>query len=202
MKTSFEKSLASAATELNKITFLKSIGYTHPSANHLERLDILLSDPVLALEKGGYDFKYTNAQLFMELCKYLNLGAELTQAYIDQVQAEALEDKQAFKPFVWIDTGFKRQNEPVAVLAFCESKRHIHFDKRFWRKSLETQLSVVREKIRDFMQTQNGEIMIWGRAKQFLFYTEKDTALVLDLEGNVTGTKAGGVPNRAVMSLN
>lgn len=188
-----------ARSGLSHEALLRSVGYRQPGAVQHERLDAIIASPTLGLDAGGYDFKYTNEELILALAKTLDLNVAEALAYTTAQKTRISENRAAFKPYLWIDTNFKRTSQPVFALAATEQFRHLHFPEEFWRKPLAEQLEAVRTRVRTYLQKQGHEVFMWGPIRRFLFFVQPTFAYIIDLKGEVISTWEREPPNRAVL---
>ncbi len=96
-------------SEWSRESILKKMGYHKPSATNLERLQKVLSSPTLGLDVGGYDLRYQSHEFVHELCRALELPLDECDANIARIKRQAEDDRAAFKPYLWVDTDFKRK---------------------------------------------------------------------------------------------
>ena len=201
MTNSFKELFISSVQNADKNELLKSIGYKNVEAKQLQRLDKIISSPILALDSSDYDFKYTNQEFILAICDSMQLDLNQAQQYINAAQTDIVKTQKAFKPYIWIDTNFKRTTQPIFALAVSESQRHIFFKEDFWLSPKPVQLQQAQLKIKTFMKEKNGVAGIWGKAQQFLLFVEKDFAYVFDTQGNVVDKKHINVPGAAVLKV-
>jgi hypothetical protein len=110
------------------------------------------------------------------------------------------EEQQAFKPYIWVDTGFVRQSQPIFALAVCEHQRYLSFPKGFWRFPIDRQLGRAQCRVREHVYETGGELGIWDPIKQYWFYYNKEAAYLLARNGEVVGKHEGPVRNLATGS--
>lgn len=162
---SFQTNLIVLAGQHQEVELLKQMGYGKPKEQTLERLRNTLQSPHMGLDKAQYDFKFDQLGFVRALCDAL----EIDRAEVDQHIAErkAWLDKvaKAFKPFVWVDTEFKRKSEPIFVLAALEQHRHIRFPDTFHLYSIETQLDLAGERAALYYEQTEGTLLYWGGYK-------------------------------------
>lgn len=97
------------------------------------------------------------------------------------------QERKAFKPYLWVDTAFKRKSQPLFALAALEHERYVQFPKGFWRHTPEKQLSLAQCRVREHIYETGGDIGIWGTVKRYQFYYKKDKAYLLACNGEVIG---------------
>ncbi|MFD2191035.1 hypothetical protein [Pistricoccus aurantiacus] len=183
---------------------LLRMGYPKPREAVIHRLQQVLADPDLGLSSGGFDFRFGSRAFLCALCEALGMIEDDYLPTIDARQQWLREERNAFKPYIFIDTGFKRSDRPgtrIFALAVCEPMRRLTFPKGFWRRPCHKQIEAARRRVRQFMAETDGDVKIWGTAKRFLFFHARDAAIVIDPSGRVLGDWQGGVPNRASLRV-
>lgn len=196
MIDNFKTDLVVRVAAIPKDEVLKAMGYHKPtSANH-ERLQDVLDDPEFGLTEGGFDFKYSSEGFLRALCVVTGMDMSLTDQRISRMKKHLEEERQAFKPYLWVDTGFKRQNQPVFALAICEPQRYLHFPKDFWHLSIDRQLGGAQCRVREHVYETGRDLGIWGEIKQYWFYYKNNAAYLLALNGEVIGKHRGTVPEQ------
>jgi hypothetical protein len=178
-------------------SILKSIGYRNPSPKNFDRLKSVLDDDCLGLKSGGFDFKYSTQEFLLALSNVAGLDLKRSQQWIEATQKYISDEEQAFKPYIWVDTHFKRTTQPIFALAFCESRRYLSFSKGFWRLPIEQQLRKAQALARDHMAETEGKLVMWGNIQEYWFFYEPRKAFILSPDGELIGEQDGPVPNRA-----
>ncbi|GAB2794616.1 hypothetical protein GCM10027040_21100 [Halomonas shantousis] len=158
------------------------MGYRKLGEAALRRLNEVLEDPDLGLSSGGFDFRFGSREFLCALCDVVGLDETDYLPLIEARQQWLSDERQAFKPYLFIDTGFRRSDRPGAaifVLAVCEGMRRLTFPEGFWRKSLAEQVQLAQARVREFMAETSGDVKIWGMAHRFLFFHAEDAAIEL-----------------------
>ncbi|GHB07945.1 hypothetical protein [Modicisalibacter luteus] len=179
---------------------LRRMGYRKPGEAALRRLNEVLEDPDLGLSSGGFDFCFGSREFLCALCDVVGLDEADYLPLIEARQQWLSEEQQAFKPYLFIDTGFRRSDRPgtaIFVLAACEGMRRLTFPEDFWRKPLAEQVQLAQARVREFMAETGGDVKVWGTAQRFLFFYAQDAAIEIAPSGKVLGDWQGGVPNQA-----
>ncbi len=180
---------------------LKAMGYHKPTSAHRERLRSVVDDPEFGLSDGGFDFKYSSQEFLRALCVVTGIDTELADQRIQRIQKHLEEEREAFKPYIWVDTGFQRQSQPIFALTICEPQRYLHFPKDFWRLSIDRQLGGAQCRVREHVYETGRDLGIWGEIKQYWFYYKKNAAYLLALNGEVIGKQSVPLLNKAISSL-
>lgn len=197
MIENFKTDLILRAAAIPREEVLKAMGYRSPTSANLERLQRVLEDPAFGLNDGGFDFKFSSEGFLRALCAVVGMDMPLADQRITQLKKYLEEEREAFKPYIWVDTGFKRKSQPLFALAVSEHQRYLDFPKGFWRLSLDKQLGRAQCRVREHIYETGGDLGIWGQIKQYWFYYKKNAAYLLALNGEVIGKQDGPVPNQA-----
>lgn len=198
MIDNFKTDLVLRVAAMPREGILKAMGYKKPTSANLERLQSVLDDPDFGLNNSGFDFKYSSEGFLRALCVVVGMDMALADQRICRVKKSLEEERKAFKPYLWVDTGFKRTSQPIFALAVCEHLRYLDFPKGFWRLSIDRQLGRAQCRVREHVYETGGELGIWGHIKQYWFYYKKNAAYLLALNGEVIGKQEGPVPNQAI----
>lgn len=202
MIDNFKTDLVVRAAAIPQEELLKAMGYQKPTSANLERLQNVLESSEFGLNESGFDFKFSSEGFLRALCVVLGMDMALTDQRITRLQKRLAEEKSAFKPYLWVDTGFTRKSQPLFALAVCEHQRYLQFAKGFWRMTLDKQLGRAQCMVREHVYETGADLGIWGEIKQYWFYYEKDAAYLLARNGEVIGKREGAVPSRAELSPN
>ncbi|VYT01405.1 hypothetical protein [Campylobacter ureolyticus] len=99
------------------------------------------------LQNGYYDYFYTSENLVLKLAKIYGLDI------LDELnQAKKLNDEvNKYKnSYIYIDTNFKRNTEPIFMLAMMQGVRYLYFDKKeLVFKSLDKQLQFISKVVKN-----------------------------------------------------
>lgn len=191
MINNFKTELVVRLAALNEADVLKGMGYRTPTARHHQRLQQVLDDPEFGLASGAFDFRYSSEEFLKALCAAVGVQPVHIDQQIARIQARLEEERQAFKPYLWVDTGFRRTSQPIYALAVCEPQRYLHFPQGFWRYSIEQQLNLAQRRVKQHVAETYGNLGIWGEIKQYRFYYKNDAAYLLARDGSVMGEHQG-----------
>ncbi|MCH8536277.1 MAG: hypothetical protein LAT66_00775 [Alkalimonas sp.] len=193
--------LIAASTE-TQATLLPRMGYAASDDRAWARVHKVLESPCLGLEDSHYDFRHNGADFLRVLGQALNFEKWLVDLEINRIQLQLKEERDAFQPYLWLDTGFKRQNQPIFALAACEQHRHLYFSKQHALLPLATQLSAVKQRIHTHQQKTAGDAGIWGQVQQYLYYHAASSALVFSIHAELIGERTSEVPDKATLTVN
>ncbi|WP_417519099.1 hypothetical protein [Marinobacter sp.] len=200
MIDNFKTDLVIRAAAMHPEDILKGMGYPKATSANLERLQNVLDSDEFGLNDVGFDFKYSSEGFLRALCTVTGMEMSLTEQRITRVKKRLAEEKSAFQPYLWVDTGFKRKSQPLFALAVCEHQRYLNFPKGVWRLTLDEQLGRAQCMVREHVYETGADLGIWGKIEQYWFYYKKDAAYLLARNGEVIGKREGPVPNQVTGS--
>ncbi len=178
------------------------MGYQRPT-KALKRLNLLLSAPNLLRwfdQSGGFDFKYSNREFILKLGKVINIPQSELIVSITAVNKEQVRIEKMFHPYIFIDTKFKRQEQPIFVLACLESLRHINISKYDVLRDRDAELHRIKQIVLQHYQENNGQLELWGRIHQYLYVFDVNQKLVILPDGKIT-TADGYQQQKATLTL-
>ena len=169
---------------------LRRMGYHSVGPKARERLTRVLSDPQLGLDTPEYDFHFASRAFSEALCHVLAMDPSDYLPVLDAIEAHLEEARNAYKPWLFVDTGFKRPDRPgtaLFVLAVMESTRRIRLPPETFQLPWEQQLQCAQQAVRQHMAESGGELKLWGRIQRYLFCYAEDQKLELSTSGEVVG---------------
>ena len=176
---------------------LRQLGYAPDNRQALERLLTTVEDDYYGLDQSRFDFRYSGADFLRALCRQLDLPPEPVEAEINRVQNELKAETTAFKPYLWVDTHFRRSTQPLFALAACESQRYLPLDWRLPQRPEAEQLSTVRALIEKHWQATEGDLGIWGQIQAYWYYYAKEQYWLFSPQGEWLEEATGPVPSQA-----
>ena len=202
MASSLQDRLIDAVSTESQETLLPRMGYPAQDDRAWARLNALLASPWLGLDTSDYDFRYNAADFLRMLGRALQIDPWVVDLEIHRIQHQLRVEKEAFQPYLWLDTQFKRENQPIFALAACESHRHLFFPKQTALLPFGEQIAAAKARIIAHQQETSGDAGIWGQVHQYLYYYAKGKALVFSTEGEMVGERSSDVPDKATLMLN
>ena len=169
---------------------LRRMGYHSVGPKARDRLARVLSDPQLGLATPEYDFHFASRAFSEALCQALAMEPVDYLPALDAIEAHLEEARRAYKPWLFVDTGFKRADRPgmpIFILAMIESKRRLRLPPDTFRLPWEQQLQRAQEAVRQHMRETGGELKVWGSIQRYLFCYAEDQKLELSPSGEVVG---------------
>ncbi|MGM0985122.1 MAG: hypothetical protein ACQEXG_17180 [Pseudomonadota bacterium] len=188
--TGLSQDLQQRAAEVPADELLTRMGYHSVGTKARDRLSRVLADPQLGLATPEYDFHLASRAFSEALCHALAMEPDDYLPALDAIEAHLEEERQAYKPWLFVDTGFKRADRPgmpIFILAMIESTRRLRLSPDTFRLPWEQQLQRAQQRVRQHMADTGGELKIWGRIQRYLFCYAEDQMLELSPNGDVVG---------------
>ena len=136
------------------------------------------------MSKGHFDWSHSSKTLILALSEYFGLNIE------DELNAAKIhyDERAKFRgSYIYIDTNFKRFNEPIFALAMVQYLRYISltpFLNKLCFKALDEQLKVISKITKNYYQ-KTKTLPIFGAITGFkLYFLGKNYSL--DTNGNFT----------------
>jgi len=103
---------------------------------------------------------------------------------------------------IFVNTNFRRKNEPIFALAMCEGRRNLPVDiESLLFKSDEESLKIVGQFIKKHYIKSNGDLGIWGKIVNYAYHHKDSKSYVFDTNG-VLLENVEVLQSRASLSLN
>ncbi|WP_404296938.1 hypothetical protein [Halomonas sp.] len=188
--TDISQDVQQRAAQVPADELLTRMGYRTIGPKARDRLSRVLADPLLGLATPEYDFHLASRAFSQALCQALAMEPDEYLPALDAIEAYLEEERQAYKPWLFVDTGFKRSDRPgtaIFILAMIESKRRLRLPPDTFRLPWEQQLQRAQQVVRQHMADTGGELKIWGRIQRYLFCYAEDQMLELSPNGEVVG---------------
>ena len=205
MSTSNLKELLnSKARERSRDDILKAMGYSPVRQSSRDRLDKVLADDTLGLEGKDYDLKYDSRGFLKALCEAVGLDYEKHEAEVDEIQDWIVTEREAFQPYLFADTGFKRADRPdmsVVILAALESKRNLRLSREARLAPRDKVIEEAVEMARSHYRETGGELEVWGTIERYLLFLAPGESVVIGTDGSIQGEGPRHVPSRAGVAV-
>ena len=205
MSTSNLEALLNArARDRSRDDILKAMGYSPVRQANRDRLDKVLAEDTLGLEGNDYDLKYDSRGFLKALCDALDLDYAEHEAEVESIHDGIVAEREAFQPYLFADTGFKRADRPglaIFILAAMESKRNLRLSRASRLASREEVIAEAVDRVREHVRETEGALPVWGTIKRYLLFLAPGESLVIGTDGVVQGQGPQYVPSRASASL-
>lgn len=175
--------LAEKLAERDFSELARELGYS--SADKLiSRTNKVINSAYLGLDSGGFDFRYSTPELIKRLCTTLGIPALLCDKVIAEVQAELSAKRSQFKPYIFVETGFKRTSQSVLVLAALQNRRYIEIPQNIQSLSLNDQVGAVQALITHSYR-KHPSLELWGDVQQYVYFYDEQTVITFSTAGVV-----------------
>ena len=187
-------------------TLLDCLGYRSGGRRRaMERIERLKHAPDLFawLRQPGYDFRYTQQELFLALaeCREGIERAE-AEAVLEEVRREQARLDSMYRAWIHVDIGPARPTHPLFIMAFTGTARFIRLDPEEIQEDFCAELNRVRDIVRAHYRRHEGVIPCWGKIRKYDWHFGKGQVLCLSPEEEVLTQEAPDSQQaRAVVAL-
>lgn len=180
----------------DKKALCKKLGY-HNLKPCIKKLEFLEENGIEEFLKAnfGYDFVFSS-ELFLKKI------IELYGNEVDKKLFEETREKLSRKPgYLFVNTNFRRNNEPIFVLAMCEGIRNIGINRKEFENKNE-ELEFVKNFVKNHYKENNGKLKIWKDIQNYIYKSDSfDKDLVIDKDGNIVNKIDEFRPNIATLTI-
>ena len=123
--------------------------------------------------RGGYDFHLSAKEFVKKLCEIY----EIPGCKENIQEAEWYEERLAkqFRSFIFVDTEFKRKNEPLFALAAMEGLRRIYLDPEWLVDTpFDDQLLHISKIVQRHYIENEGRLTLWGPIVRYAYYFDEN----------------------------
>jgi hypothetical protein len=172
---------------VSKAELVQTLGYGN-AAKGLETLKAFLQakDTNEWLRSGHYDFKYNSRTFLTALGKALEIPDEEKERAIAEHDERQKKLDAMTQPFIFVNTRFRRKNEPIFTLALLEGYRRLNIDKQFFLDKSDTEIfEIVGDLIQNHYHELKGELALWGEIHNYVYHHIDGQIFVFNTEGNI-----------------
>ena len=185
----------------NKDDLSKKLGYSN-QVKFEETLNKFLqfSDLNQWFEKGHYDLVNNAEDFFIKLSKALNIEDSLIAKEQKEIKLYKQEIEKFKDSYIFINTNFKRKNEPIFALAFCENQRRISLYKieNLLFKTIDEIFEILSKEIKKHYLENSDKLGIWGKIVSYQVHIF-DTIYIFDTNGNLKSNDVIVFENKATL---
>jgi hypothetical protein len=180
----------------DKTQLCKKLGY-NDIAPCIEKINYLEKHGIEEYLKRNFKYDFVlGAEMFLK---------ELIKLYgenEDKEKFEKIREKLSRKPgLLYVNTNFKRNSEPIFVLAAMSSLRNITIDRKNFENKDE-ELKFISNFIRNHYKNNNGKLKMWGKISNYIYKSEWfDKYLVFDIKGNIIEEIENFTPSNAAIKV-
>ena len=181
------KQITQKLEQVSHDELLRTMGYHNLKIGHKTLQKFLDTDTIyLWLKKGNFDMKYSSEKFLQHLLETLDLTSigedELKQhkRHLDAIAA------MRNTPYVFIDTHFKRESQPIFVLACMEGKRNIKIDKELlvYKNEMEI-LEEIGKIIQQHYLAHEGRLDLWGEIYTYVYHHSDGNKYIFNPDGTL-----------------
>ena len=187
----------------NKDDLSKKLGYSN-KVKFEETLNKFLQFENLNqwFEKGHYDLVNNAEDFFIKLSKALNIEDSLIAKEQKAIELYKQEVEKFKDSYILVNTNFKRKNEPIFALAFCENQRRISLCKNenLLFKTIDEIFEVLSKEIKEHYLQNEGTLKIWGKINSYQVHLF-GKIYVFDTNGNLQINDEIVCENRAILGI-
>ena len=182
----------------------KQLGYQ--SVKRFEKtLDKFLTFTTIEtwLENGNYDLVNSAEEFFIKLANYIGIGNSLIQTVMNNTQ-RIKQEKLRFKDsYIFVNTNFKRKNEPIHVLALCEQYRRlpIFLEEDFLFKSAYEILNLLSIRLQKHYKENQKGLIVWGKIISYQVHLF-NKLYIFNTDGTIAINQAYVNENKASLKIN
>lgn len=181
----FREQLVNLLNNRDRNAVLFELGYFHPTKKQIDRFEKVISSPKLGLESSDFDFKYSNAKYILKLTEICDLNTNDAEEYIQYSKNKLRDLHNSFKPYLFVETGFRRTTQPIFLLAAVESFRYVKLPIDFIELQPLDQLNYLHDLIDEHMSKTQGSLQIWGNILSYFYVYDKGCALEITPTGKI-----------------
>lgn len=197
------KTIREKLAQTDPDTVLRKMGYRN-LGHARERLKSLLAAPSIEswLKQSTFDLHYSGKEFLRKLFETLSLPAAALEAELRRIDAKEVALTKMKQPYIFVDTNFKRQSQPIFALAMLESRRRISIEKEeIYGRPIEEVLEMVSDVVRHHYEESSGELPLWGKIRRYVYHHRDGRVFVFDTEGRLVPEVQKVEESRAQLSL-
>jgi len=163
---------------------VKELEYNSPQRG-LQTLDSFLKskDVYTWLHSGNYDFKYTADQFLKKICILMNVSKDILDHEIKNQSKYYNELTRIKDNYIFVNTNFKRNSEPLFMLACSESKRRIRLNtKEYTFLSDSEVINLVSNIVKQHYIENDGKLFVWGCIDTYIYH-HNNKIFTFDIDG-------------------
>jgi hypothetical protein len=181
---------------------LRAMGYSASALPRARiRLHNLLEEPDLGILSGRYDFRFSNREFLRALTHVVGIDSNYAEAQLSVIEADIAREGRAFKPWVFVETDFRRRGEPIFALAVLEGKRRLTLPKGCWSLPQSQLVAVAADTVRTHYAMCQGQLLIWGAVREYWLRSSETEQIVMDVSGKVVRAEGPKAISRACLKL-
>ena len=154
-------------------------------------------------EKGHYDLVNTAEDFFIKLSRALKIDENTINNEIKNITLYKHEVEKFKDSYIFVNTNFKRKNEPIFALALCENQRRISLYKNenLLFKSIDEILEILSKEIKKHYLQNSDKLGIWGKIVSYQVHIF-DTIYIFHINENLRSNNVIVFESKATLKYN
>lgn len=187
----------------NKTLIAKELGYSNSTKFEITLNKFLQFSTLYEwFQCGHYDLVNTAEDFFIKLSKALKIDEDTINNEIENITLYKKEIEKFKDSYIFVNTNFKRKNEPIFALALCENQRRISLYKieNLLFKTIDEIFEILSIEIKKHYLLNKGTLKIWGKINSYQIHLF-GKIYVFDINGNLQINDEIVCENRAVLEI-
>jgi hypothetical protein len=187
---------------LDPDALVKSLGYRSVPRGRKTLEEFLQAPDIESWLSGShYDLTHSSRSFLEALCRELELG-EACGGEIDAYERKHEQLLTMEKPWIFIDTGFRRKCEPIFSLAVMEPVRWIPLEKE-WAlgRSLDELFAELSRLIPRHYREHEGKLPLWGTIRSYVYHHTDGSRHIFGPDGILRKEESPPEENRAELRI-
>jgi len=163
----------------------KTLGYNNQK-NFEKTLQKFLSFTTLHgwLNSGNYDFVNQPHEFFTKLSIALKLDKKDINDTLEEEKVYIKEVERFKGSYIYVNTNFRRKNEPIFILAILEKNRYVSLykDRNLLFKSTSQILEILSQRIQEHYEANKEGLVVWEKIVNYQVHL-KDKIYIFDTDG-------------------
>ena len=185
----------------NKTLLTKELGYSNLTKFEKTLNKFLQFENLYQwFEKGHYDLVNTAEDFFIKLSKALKIDENTINNEIKNITLYKHEVEKFKDSYIFVNTNFKRKNEPIFALALCENQRRISLYKieNLLFKTMDEIFEILSKEIKKHYLQNKGTLKIWGKINSYQIHLF-GKIYVFNINGNLKSNDVIVFENKATL---
>ena len=169
----------------NKTLLTKELGYSNSTKFGITLNKFLQFSTLYEwFQCGHYDLVNNAKDFFIKLSKALKIDENTINNEIETITFYKQEIEKFKDSYIFVNTNFKRKNEPIFRLALCENKRNMSLYKKenLLFKTTDEILEILSKEIKEHYLQNSDNLGIWGKIVSYQVHLF-DTTYIFDTNG-------------------
>jgi hypothetical protein len=151
---------------------------------------------------GHYDLVNNAEDFFIKLSKALKIDENIINQEIEKIAIYKQEIEKFKDSYIFVNTNFKRKNEPIFALALCENIRRISLYKKenLLFKTTKEIFEILSKEIQEHYSQNSNTLGIWGKIISYQVHLF-DTIYIFDINGILKSNDVIVFENKATLEI-